>query len=295
MKNNENKTEVCVFIGLDLSLNSTGINILVAEKFTQKQLTMNFDLVLFEKHYKSIKNTEISTFTHPKNITTEDLAISRSKGNYYQLDQINITRKFVIVEKILLKTIYKRLNKIKSTFSISQIIVSIEGFIMPELMGQVQFRSLTSLIMLQGTIRSNLLRNLKDFHENQKTYPKFNIVSPTKLKKHFSGNGRALKEDMLDAFINLYEGEKLIDCTNVNQVNDLVDAFALNVNGFHKYFYPDHYNLLFGDKDELRNKKRLEKIKARRKLGAENRKNKSKPTPTQKQLNSGIDFSKWLP
>lgn len=273
--------KVDVFVGLDLSFNSSGINFIISDNKTSKALFTNFKLLLFNKEYKSINGVQQYTYNLPTNITVDNINLPNINGDYYQEDQVLITLKLTMAKLNVLKIINDKINAIVDVgYNVNKIVVSIEGFIMPEVIGAVQFRSLTGLIMMQGAIRSELIQKYKN-----KIY--FNVVSPTKLKKFFSGNGSASKIDMFEAFTNLYDGDKLIDVNaSVGKLNDVIDAFALNVNGYHKFYHPNVYNEYYGDIDELRHLK--SKIKRERKR----LQNKNKP---KKNINKPIDFTQWLP
>jgi len=55
--------------------------------------------------------------------------------------------------------------------------------------------------------------------------------SPSTVKKFFANNGKAEKIDMLKAFLNKYNGIKLlptIDGKDVKNINDVIDSFAMN-------------------------------------------------------------------
>ena len=61
--------------------------------------------------------------------------------------------------------------------------------------------------------------------------------SPTSLKKFFTDNGKAEKEDMLKSFQERFDGHKLLPNSGpetLKIINDVVDAFALNIYAYGK-------------------------------------------------------------
>lgn len=224
-----------IFIGIDLSFNSTGITII--ETLDKTPLKLSFHRLVFDdesnkiKKYvpKYIRNVNQSTYRLPTNILTKDIVMDYS--DFYSEDQATITLKAMVCCKRIIDIVS---NKIKQ-FEKFNIYINIEGFIMPSINGIEQFRSLSGLIMLQGMLRSELIK-IKLSSTKVENFKLF-ITSPSDLKKWFTGNGSADKQIMLDNFIEVYNGIKLlpnIHTTKLSQINDVIDSFALCLNSIAK-------------------------------------------------------------
>ena len=212
-----------LIIGIDLSFNSTGITITEFENTIGKSI--GFYRLVFETKPTPIININQITYNLPTNISASDIV--EDKSDFYSEDQANITIKAMICCKRIITIITKKL------FSINKnpidIYVNIEGFIMPSISGTQQFKSLSGLIMLQGMLRSELIK-LKLTESCNIDIFKIFITSPTDLKLWFTGNGSADKQIMLDNFNSVYDGKILLpDTTSLAKVNDVIDSFALNM------------------------------------------------------------------
>ena len=98
---------------------------------------------------------------------------------------------------------------------------------------------------------------------NFKTF-KFRIIPPTLLKSFFTNNGSADKLEMIESFINNYDGKKLIpqiDLSNkyVSELNDIIDSFALVA--FNVYDLKMEEKFLFNIKKIKTKSKKKRKIK----------------------------------
>jgi hypothetical protein len=150
------------------------------------------------------------------------------------LIQAEATIKSMICVKRLMNIIERKISKINNETQKLDVIINIEGFLMPQVQGEQQFKSLTGLIMLQGLLRSDLIK-IKISNRYNIDNLKIYITTPKELKKFFTGNGNADKQLMLDAFFKYYNGDKLLS-KNVElaKINDVIDSFALMMNGYGK-------------------------------------------------------------
>ena len=232
-----NNMKNSLIIGIDLSFNSTGISIAEFENTGAK--TIEFHRLVFDDNStikvfvpKPIYKVNQYTYKLPVNITTKDIIVDTD--DYNSLIQADATIKCMICVKRLMDIVVRKINKVNNIDIPLDVYFNIEGFLMPQVQGEQQFKSLSGLIMLQGMLRAEIIRlKLSDkFNiDNLKIF----ITTPKELKKWFSGNGNADKQVMLDSFYNNWEGRKLLpDVTSVKQINDVIDAFALMMNAYGK-------------------------------------------------------------
>jgi len=227
-----NKT---LIIGLDLSFNSTGIVISEIEGTNGKFI--EFHKVIFDhnsnktdKKYtpQSIKNINIHTYRMPTNILVSDLVLDINDTN--NLEQCEATLKAMICSKKIGIIIAQKILESNPT----EVIVSIENYIMPAFSGQNQLKTVSGLIMLQGYVRQVIIRLCLDKNISFKLY----TPTPSSNKLFFSRNGHAEKPEMLKAFLNYYDGNKLLPSVTIDSsasVNDVIDAFSLMMNAYNKH------------------------------------------------------------
>ena len=263
-----------IMIGLDLSFNSTGICMMIVED--GEPTYMNFELLLFDKKYKPIRGVTQNTYKLPTNATPESLTID-GLNDEYTTDQNYINLRYIMAAKNVLAIVKSYVSK---HGEFDNIVIGIEGFISPNIMGNMQFRSITGLIMMQSIIREELIST---YHHKLK----MNIISPSHLKLFFTGKGNATKFDMLYSFLHTFDGEKLIDCSSLAKINDLVDGFALNVCIFVRFYHTELYNTMNVTKSKIKTKK----IKNNNVALAPNGKVKK----TKRKVNDTINFEQWLP
>lgn len=226
-----------IIIGIDLSFNSTGITISTFNDKIAK--TIEFHRLVFDDQKtiktfipKQIINVNQYTYKLPTNISVSDIIVD--SDDYNTLIQAEATIKSMICVKRLMNIIERKISKINSETQKLDVIINIEGFLMPQVQGEQQFKSLTGLIMLQGLLRSDLIK-IKISNRYNIDNLKIYITTPKELKKWFTGNGNADKQLMLDAFFKYYNGDKLLS-KNVElaKINDVIDSFALMMNGYGK-------------------------------------------------------------
>ena len=245
-----------LIIGIDLSFNSTGITITefeenVATKIIFHRLIFDDQSNKFKKYVPTpIININQSTYILPTNISAIDIV--NDSSDFYSEDQANITLKAMVCCKRITKIITDKLFKINKNKV--DLYINIEGFIMPSISGINQFRSLSGLIMLQGMLRSDLIK-LKINELSNIDIFKIYITSPSELKLWFSGRGDADKQIMLDSFIADYEGNKLLpDTSSLPKINDVIDSFALML-----YAVGKMYNVII-IKPKIIKKKKKKKV-----------------------------------
>ena len=260
-----------ILVGLDLSFNSTGITIINC--VDRNAVSMQFHRMLYAKdhnnfmrppkyiagvnshkyklpdnfNYKnlSLDDNDFLNYVSGDFISADDIELSES----YNIDQLFITTKLLINSKRIFKLVTDAIESyiIKYGITKDQLSLSfnIEGNILGgnDIMGKNQLRVIGGLIMLNGEIRKHIID--LSLSKKFKTIKLF-LTSPTELKMYFANNGNASKMDMVETFINKWQGNKLIpeitnDITWVSKLNDVVDSFALGVVAYHKTFLPQDY------------------------------------------------------
>lgn len=227
-----------ILIGLDLSFNSTGITI--SKIIDNKNTSIKFTKVVFaEKFKESIFKNNINTvfYTMPVNITADDLKLNSEKNATEQLS--TSIRALMCAKKIWLE-ISKYMNYginhnsgVYHNSEVDQIIVTIENYIMPSFGGQNSLQTVSGLIALQSYIREFFI---KYKIKNENTILKIYTPTPTQNKKYFTGNGRADKNDMINAFIGNWDGLSLIpSITECGKIDDIIDSFALMCHGWYEF------------------------------------------------------------
>lgn len=219
--------EKSLIIGLDLSFSKTGITIAYLEDNVGK--TMQFHRIIFDeeknksgKRYKpeSINNVHDVIYRMPTNINIFDLIIDVDDGN--TIDQCEVTLKKMISSKNIVNIIRQAIDQYKPDI----IYCAIENYIMPSFGGKASLKSVGGLIMLQGDVRSEIIKECIARNIQIK------LITPTasSLKLYFTHDGNADKLKMLKSFINNFDGDKLIPGINIMdlaKVNDVIDSFAL--------------------------------------------------------------------
>lgn len=261
-------TDYHIMVGLDLSFNSTGITIINCVNKNAQSIV--FHRMVYAKNHKQfitpakpIQGVNIHKYKLPDNfdyksltlgniasrdddyLSSDDIELSES----YNIDQLLITTKLLINGKRIFKLVLDAITSYISKYSISKselsISFNIEGNILGgnEIMGKNQLRVIGGLIMLNHEIRRQIIDlSLSKQFKNIKLF----ITSPSELKMYFADNGNATKYDMVDSFIDKWDGKKLIpsisnESAMVGNINDVVDSFALAVTAYHKTFIPQSY------------------------------------------------------
>lgn len=208
-----------LFIGLDLSFNSTGICV-----FSESENKIQFYRVVYETKPHDIENINQVTYRMPDNISTEDLLIDSDKNNQEQIES-------TIRAMICSKKIINILKDVIIKYEPDQVTFCIENYIMPSFGGPNSLRNVSGLLLLQGYIREFIIR----YATSNKVY----LITPTpsQNKKFFTGKGKSDKSEMLKAFIDVYDGLKLIPNLTRGKLDDVIDAFSLMVYAVNKNRY----------------------------------------------------------
>lgn len=226
-----------IHIGLDLSFNSTGITFYneLLDKESNKIISSEIEF------HRLVRDKEITTriinvnqHIYSSKLLSVDLELKHDLDVYenaieYSNEQIDLTEKYFISVTTIKNIIIKYLNTIKQDYKLDNnginIFVNMEGSIL----SGFNFNTQIGVNMLQGFLRAELIK--LQMVNNFKTF-KFRIIPPTLLKSFFTNNGSADKLEMIESFINNYDGKKLIpqiDLSNkyVSELNDIIDSFAL--------------------------------------------------------------------
>ena len=256
-----------IHIGLDLSFESTGITFYNEKIENNKKIESNIE---FHRLVRDKENTSIilnvNQHIYYSNLFAIDLDLKHKEDDLYENGinysniQINLTEKYFLVVKNIMKIIVKYFNNILINNNKKEINVyfNMEG----SLLNGHDYNFQITINMLQGFLRAELIKfqlinNFNIF--------KFRIISPKMLKLFFARNGNADKKEMIESFIENYNGKKLIpqiDLTNksINNLNDIVDSFSAVV--FNYYDLNVENKLLFNYKKiETKNKSKKIKIK----------------------------------
>lgn len=188
--------DIMTSIGLDLSINSTGICVYSCENKNT------------EYHIIGSKFTK-KTIDSPQNI------ISLTKYTKMDIDKQSPYHIKESTKTINIYNIANEIEKIVKTYHPQ--VATIEG---------VSFQSSGSVVDLAGlnyVVRKILMDNkIKTF-----------IVSPTQNKKFATGNGQAEKDVMISAWQK--SDPKVLSIPNYIKIDDLADAYFLARYGEHLY------------------------------------------------------------
>lgn len=205
-------------IGIDLSLKSTGITIynpidnkiifgnIVNNKFSDKHRFQNINYIKY--------NDKPSNFNYTQSL---------KNNSEYSIYEANQSLKIMMCVKSIMMVLINQLSKTNHN------IIIFESHLLPQVLGSKQFRGLSHLIALQHILRENIIA----YSIKENISIEFCFFSPSEVKSLFCGNGKADKSEMIDMFINEYEGNKLIPDIKRNleesiiYLNDIVDSFGL--------------------------------------------------------------------
>lgn len=215
-----------LIVGLDLSLRSTGITFSYLENFEGKKI--EFYRLVYETKPRPIQNINQETYTKPTNISIDDLLVFVDDTTDMALDDITNQEQADITLRTMIcaKRIHMIIERAIQKYNPDTVYFCIENFIMPSFAGKRQLAKTVSLIMLQGYVRSNIIRMKIDPRRSFKNVLLM-LVTPTALKKFFTNNGRAEKPEMLKSFIENYGGGKLLPDNDHGKIDDVIDSFAL--------------------------------------------------------------------
>lgn len=178
------------WIGIDQSLNSTGMTI----QFSDKPDVKFFQFAAGKmKHSASVCYVEYGRVKESTDdFTTNEVNIIKSAHN-------------------LTKSIFHYLELWCKDYEVWN--VAVEGQVMSGFSKRQMFH-LTDLVKLVSIIEYNILKHSKT---------KLTIIPPTSIKKYFTGSGRAKKEDMIKEF-----HLRVQHFDDTGKIDDVVDSYALS-------------------------------------------------------------------
>lgn len=187
-------------IGIDLSINSTGLSMYFKDKDN-----------LIVKFFQ-ICSTETKVSGSVQLVTYKRVP----KIDQYSTDDL-IT---VIDAASLANCINKLLIKLQSIYKFDKIDVRMEGSIMSTGgfgRGSSSKGRLNDLTVFNSTTKRMLLLH--------PLVHSIAIIAPKALKKHFTNNGNAKKERMIETFLKLFPD---FDKSRKVKIDDIADAYALS-------------------------------------------------------------------
>lgn len=196
-----------VFIGIDPSINSTGLTIL---KYDNNQLVNeNFFIIKPNKLTKKEEKISIRNFKYLlyNKIDVSEYKDDNHKGEYYK------TLNMIEISELIYKTICKNTHKDDN------IIISMEGI---SYGSSIRTKSIFDLAGLNYLIRNLIIKN---------GHMKLFICPPQEIKKFASGKGNSLKDILVNSFLILYPKYEII-----SKLDDLVDSYYMA-----KYAYQINY------------------------------------------------------
>ena len=220
-----------IIFGLDLSFNSTGICMMYFDGEGQNT-KISFDRVVFDKHPREVENISTTVYSLPTNLSVDEILIDSKELGKNENDQALITIKSLICAKAIKSVINKYIQLLKP----QQCLFVIENYIMPAFGGKNSLQNVSGLIAIQNYIREYVIGlKLQHVVENPTLDTFLCTPTPTQVKKFFTGNGKAQKQEMEDVFLSKYDGNALIDIRErKGKFDDIVDAFALGCYGLSK-------------------------------------------------------------
>lgn len=222
-----------LIIGLDLSMNSTGISCSYLEDFDGKSL--NLHRILFDdgmgkvklKKPNTIKNVNDIIYRMPTNISVDDMMLDGIDKNTE--GQLKGTLRAMIASKKICEIISNNVKK----FVPNKLIITIENYVMPTHGGKTSLPRVSELISLQNFVRKFCIELAVTNGIQLKMY----TPTPGQNKVFFASNGNAEKYDMLKSFLENFEGNKILPTVTMEHlaiIDDVVDSFSLMMNGYSK-------------------------------------------------------------
>lgn len=242
---NDSQDITDIHLGLDLSLKGTGLCFYLENK--QKNFRQfKFYILVYDKsiatHFQNVNQIKLA---QPKII--EDMDLNHNEDFFFNnsvsftKSQMDHTKIFVTVASMIIKKVRQIITENNLEHNKINLYLNMEG----SLLSGYDFNSQVALNMLQGLLRGDIIK----LHlSNNFNKLKFRIVPAKALKLFFSRDGNADKTGMMKAFIDYYDGKKLIpqlntDKRTVDKLNDIVDSFALVAYNI--------YDITLGDKQKL--------------------------------------------
>lgn len=176
-------------IGLDISINSTGIAFIFEDIVKLYQICPDVST-----HSPSIKQITYKRDWRKTNYSYEDLA------------KVNSAHTLSV-------TIAKLMKTLAQTYAIDKFDARIEGSIMSQGFKNKQSR-VNDLTVFNSTVKLMLLKN--DLVQS------ISVVSPGALKKIATGKGTAKKEQIIRCFLSEFP-----EFVNAGKIDDIADAYYL--------------------------------------------------------------------
>jgi len=199
-----------VFIGIDPSINSTGLTILKYDN--NKLVNEKFFIIKPNKLTKKEEKISIRNFKYLlyNKIDISEYKDDNHKGEYYK------TLNMIEISELIYKTICKNTHKD------DDITISMEGI---SYGSSIRTKSIFDLAGLNYLIRYLIIKN---------GHMKLLICPPQEIKKFASGKGNSLKDILVNSFLILYPKYEIIP-----KLDDLVDSYYMA-----KYCYEfNKYNM----------------------------------------------------
>lgn len=212
-----------LIIGLDLSFNSTGITISKTDDKNQLK-SLDFYKVIPDD---GVKHKIIKNITEVRYDIPDISNIIHDTSDFNNYEQISQTYKAMTASRKISNIC---LNELSSE---NIIYVAIENYIMPSFGGKNNLQNVSGLILLQGYVRQFFINYCEKLGKNLTLL----TPSPSSIKKFFTKDGSATKEQMLSIFLDYFDGNKLlpsITMKDCSKVNDIIDSFALMMYTYYK-------------------------------------------------------------
>lgn len=197
------------FVGIDPSINSTGICVM---KYTDDGNKIREDFIILKPYNK--EKPEDKQLSKKEKIANDDLSIN-FEYMFYESEDISI------YENNLWAEYWKSFNMINLVTKIKEIVadftkddrkslaILIEGI---SYGSKTRTKSIFDLAGLNYLIREKLIRN----------NIKLNICPPAEIKKFASGKGNANKDILIEAFLVMFP-----QFSEIDKLDDLVDAYFM--------------------------------------------------------------------
>lgn len=187
-----------VFIGIDPSINSTGLTIL---KYNNNELVNEKFFII--KPNKLTKKEESISLKNFKYLIYNKIDLSEYKENNHDSEYYK-TINMIEISELIYKTICKNTHKDDN------IVISMEGI---SYGSSIRTKSIFDLAGLNYLIRNLIIKN---------GHMKLIICPPQEIKKFASGKGNSLKDILINSFLILYPKYEIIP-----KLDDLVDSYYM--------------------------------------------------------------------
>lgn len=193
-----------IFIGIDQSINSTGLTILVYDN--QIKIEEKFYIITNKTTKKAKEISEqINNFEY---IFYNKLEKNDAKDNN-EFESFKLHNNIEISSKII-NLVNDYINKYDI---LTKVYIGMEGISY----SSAQTKSLVDLSGLSYIIRYDIYRFLKSHQDNNGG---FYIFTPGEIKKFTTGNGNANKDMMVNLFKNLYH-----EISKLPKIDDIADSY----------------------------------------------------------------------